>query len=173
GVPASDGLLRDGETSVSSVRETIGGGGANSACASAALGGEVRFIGKVGADPLGERLRLSMEKHGVRTYLARSPQCETGTSVALGFESGQRHFLSSLPNNRSLAFEDLDLSALEGCGHLLRADVWFSESMLADGNRRLLAEARRRGLATSLDINFDPCWSTASGMEVARRKQQL
>jgi 2-dehydro-3-deoxygluconokinase len=173
GVPGSSAVLRDGETSVSGIIETIGGGGANSACAAAALGANVRFVGKVGADALGERLRLALEKHGVRTYLSRNGECETGTTVALGFETGQRHFLSRLPNNRSLTFEDLDLSALEGCAHLLRADVWFSESMLADGNRRLLAKARSLGLATSLDINFDPCWSTGSAGEIARRKQQL
>src|SRR5262249_38892666 len=52
-------------------------------------------------------------------------------------------------------------------------DVWFSESMLADGNIRLLQEARRRGLTISLDINFDPCWSTDAAAEIARRKGQL
>jgi sugar/nucleoside kinase (ribokinase family) len=173
GVPGSPEILLDGETTVSGIVETIGGGGANSACAAAALGANVRFVGVVGADSLADRLRQAMEKHGVRTYLTRKPQVETGTTVALGFDTGQRHFLSWLPNNRSLAFNDLDLCALDGCAHLLRADVWFSESMLEDGNQGLFAEAQRRGLATSLDINFDPCWSTGSPSEIARRKQQL
>jgi sugar/nucleoside kinase (ribokinase family) len=173
GVPGSPEILQDGETSVSGIVETIGGGAANSACAAASLGANVRFVGVVGADSLADRLRHAMEKQGVRTYLTEKPEVETGTTVALGFGTGQRHFLSCLPNNRSLAFDDLDLSALDGCAHLLRADVWFSESMLEYGNRRLLAEARRRGLPTSLDINFDPCWSTGSVTEIARRKQQL
>ncbi len=141
-VPASPGLLGDGETTVSGIVETVGGGGANSACAAAALGAEVRFVGKTGSDALGERLRQALERHGVRPHLARDPRCATGTTVALGYASGARHFLSCLPNNRTLAFEDLDLGALEGCGHLLRSDVWFSEAMLDGGNRRLLAEAR-------------------------------
>jgi sugar/nucleoside kinase (ribokinase family) len=172
-VPGSPAVLRDGETTVSGIVETIGGGGANSACAAAALGANIRFAGVVGADSLADRLHHAMEKHGVRTYLTRKPQVETGTTVALSFGTGQRHFLSCLPNNRSLAFDDLDLSSLDGCAHLLRSDVWFSESMLENGNRRLLAEARRRGLTTSLDINFDPCWSTGSAKEITRRKQQL
>jgi sugar/nucleoside kinase (ribokinase family) len=151
--------------------ETIGGGGANSACAAAALGARVRFVGKVGRDALAERLRQTLERHGVRPYCAVDPCRMTGTTVALGYSSGHRHFLSCLPNNQALAFEDLDLSALDGCAHLLRADVWFSDAMLDGGNRRLLAEARRRGLTTSLDINFDPRWSTGSVGEVARRKQ--
>jgi sugar/nucleoside kinase (ribokinase family) len=114
-----------------------------------------------------------MEKHGVRTHLARATQCISGTTVALGFERGQRHFLSCLPNNESLEFADLDLSPLNKCRHLLRADVWFSRSMLEHGNQRLLTEARRRGVATSLDINFDPIWSSGSKREIRHRKNLL
>jgi sugar/nucleoside kinase (ribokinase family) len=173
GAPDSAGLLRDGETGVAAILETVGGGGANSACAAAALGARVGFVGKTGADALGERLRQALERHGVSAHLERDPGCATGTTVALGYASGQRHFLSWLPNNRTLAFEDLDLSALEGCRHLLRADVWFSQPMLEGGNRRLFLAARQRGLATSLDINFDPEWSAGPSAAIARRKQQL
>jgi sugar/nucleoside kinase (ribokinase family) len=173
GVPDSPALFHDGETTVPGVVETIGGGGANSACVAAALGASVRFVGKTGCDALAERLRQAMEKHGVNTHLVRDAACITGTTVALSFSSGHRHFLSCLPNNETLSFEDLDLTVLDGCAHLLRADVWFSQEMLEGGNRRLLAEARRRGLATSLDINFDPRWSTGSTAEIAHRKKLL
>ncbi len=172
-VPESQELFRDGETPVAEFIETIGGGGANSACAAAALGANVRFVGKTGADALAHRLREVLEKHGVQPYLARDASCQTGTTVALGFSTGHRHFLSYLPNNLTLKFADLDLVALDGCAHLLRADVWFSEEMLQGGNRRLFAEARRRGLAISLDINFDPQWSTGVKAEIDRRKEFL
>src|SRR5438552_3598341 len=74
-VPISSALLRDGETSVSKIVETVGGGGTNSACAAAALGARVQFIGKVGKDALGDQLQRTMERHGVRTALARSRDC--------------------------------------------------------------------------------------------------
>jgi sugar/nucleoside kinase (ribokinase family) len=173
GVPESPALFHDGETTVPGVVETIGGGGANSACVAAALGASVRFVGKTGCDALAERLQQAMEKHGVNTHLVRDAASITGTTVALSFSSGHRHFLSCLPNNETLRFEDLDLTLLDGCAHLLRADVWFSQEMLEGGNRRLLAEARRRGLATSLDINFDPRWSTGARAEIAHRKKLL
>jgi len=173
GAPESAGLFADGETSVPLISETVGGGGAISACAAAGLGATVRFLGKVGADPLAERLQRAMELQGVHTRLARDPRLVTGTTVALSYASGHRHFLSCLPNNESLRFEDLDLASLDGCGHLLRADVWFSQAMLEEGNRRLLSEAHRRGLTTSLDINFDPCWSSGPGPAIARRKRLL
>ena len=173
GVPSSQALFQDGETSVPVISETIGGGGANSACAAAALGGKVRFLGKVGADGLGERLQEAMQRHGVEMHLARDAGCATGTTAALGFENGHRHFLSCLPNNRNLQYEDLNLAALNGCSHLLRADVWFSESMLETGNLQLFKEARRRQIPVSLDLNFDPCWSTGTQDEIAHRKQLL
>lgn len=172
-VPNFAGLFEDGETSVPSISETVGGGGANSACAAAALGGSVRFVGKVGTDALGERLKDVLESHGVRTHLARDPHGATGTTVALGLANRHRHFLSCLPNNETLRFENLDLTALDGCVHLLRADVWFSQAMLEGGNLRLFQEARRRGIKTSLDLNFDPCWSSGNKTEIARRKQLL
>ena len=172
-VPGSRGLLSDGETSVPEITETIGGGGANSACAAAALGAKVRFVGKVGADLLGIQLRRAMENHGVRSYLTEDTACATGTTVALALATGHRHFLSCLPNNRTLQFKDLDLKALAGCKHLLRADVWFSQQMLDRGNRLLLSRARARGLTTSLDINFDPVWSGGAAGLIRQRKRAL
>jgi sugar/nucleoside kinase (ribokinase family) len=173
GVPGTQRLLADGETSVTRIVETIGGGGANSACAAAALGAEVRFVGKVGADALGRQLRQALERHGVGARLACDQRTTTGTTVALGLSSGHRHFLSCLPNNESFTLADIDMTALDGCCHLLRADVWFSPAMLDGGNEQLFREARRRHLVTSLDINFDPCWSSGSADAIARRKQLL
>jgi len=145
GVPATAGILADGETTIACVTETIGGGGANPACVAAALGVTVRFVGKTGADAPGTQLGLALRRRGVGARLPRDRRHLTGTTVALGFNTGQRHFLGALPNNRSLEFADPDLSALVGCDHLLRADVWFSPVMLEGGNRRWFAEARQRG----------------------------
>jgi len=173
GVSGTPRLLADGETSVARIVETVGGGGANSACAAAALGARVRFVGKVGVDALAERLRHALQRQGVETYLAASDRTATGTTVALGLTTGHRHFLSCLPNNESMTFDDVDLNALDGCAHLLRADVWFSPAMLEGGNERLFAEARRRNLTVSLDINYDPCWNMESADTIAHRKTLL
>lgn len=168
-----DHLFEDGETSVAAVYETVGGGGANSACAAAALGAGVTFVGKVGADPLADRLEQTLKEWGVDARLARTAEHPTGTSLGLTFTTGHRHFLSHLPASRSLRFEDIDLSALDGRRHLLRADVWFSEDMLYGGNARLLRAAHDRGIATSIDLNWDPHWRPGRGDEVRRRKQAV
>lgn len=172
-LPAGEQLFQDGETSVQSVAETIGGGGANSACIAATLGAQVTFLGKVGADALGTRLETTLTRHGVRPRLTRDAAVTTGTSLALAFDNGHRHFVSCLPNNEALRFEDLDLDALDGCEHLYRADLWFSRPMLFGGNRRLFEEAQARNLTVSIDLNWDPRWRVADADEVHARKQAV
>jgi sugar/nucleoside kinase (ribokinase family) len=166
-------LFQDGETSVPFIRETTGGGGANTACAAAALGAKAAFLGKVGADSLGRRLEEALRQQGVDPHLKRDPAAPTGTSINLVYNTGHRHFISCLPNNESLAFEDLDLSVLPRYEHLSRTDVWFSEAMLYGGNQRLFHAAREAGMSTSIDLNWDPQWGVASQAEVDRRKQAI
>jgi sugar/nucleoside kinase (ribokinase family) len=170
---ADEGLLRDGETPVHAIYETIGGGGANSAFAAAALGARVAFLGKVGADPLGELFQALLAKHGILAKLACDPKHPTGTSLALMYVDGQRHFVSCQPNNASLRFEELDLAVLQDFDHLFRADIWFSEAMLFGGNARLFQAARLAGMTVSIDLNWDPQWGVAREDEVLRRKRAV
>jgi|HubBroStandDraft_6_1064221.scaffolds.fasta_scaffold344029_1 sugar/nucleoside kinase (ribokinase family) len=172
-MPSGGFLLRDGETSITSVSETIGGGGANSACTAAALGARVAFLGKVGADALGQTLQRTLKQRGIVARLAKDKSHPTGTSINLVFANGRRHFLSSLPNNRSLAFKDLDLTVLPRFSHLLRADIWFSEAMLFDGNGKLFAAARKAGMAVSIDLNWDPAWNNAPPGKIRERKKAV
>ncbi len=168
-----DHLFRDGETPTDFIVETIGGGGANSALFAAGLGAETRFAGKVGEDSVGAQLEQALLRRGVRSFVRRDPTVRTGSSVALSFNTGSRHFISSQPNNYSLDFADLDLSMLAGADHLLRADVWFSEPMLNGGNAQLLQAARDRGLAVSLDLNWDPLWGSTDTARIAARKESV
>lgn len=141
--------------------------------AAASLGAEVRFAGKIGDDSLGCQLEQALLREGVKPFLRRDGQVRTGSSLVLSFTTGCRHFISCQPNNDTLAFSDLDLSMLAGADHLLRADVWFSKPMLAEGNAELLRAARQRGLATSLDLNWDPLWSVAEQERIAARKEAV
>jgi 2-dehydro-3-deoxygluconokinase len=165
-----EAVFTDGETSVSEIYESIGGGGANTAVAAAQLGAAVHFFGCVGDDELGSRLERAMQGFGVTTYLARRPVA-TGRSINLNWTNGCRHFISSLPNTRALTVEDIDIPA--GCRQLLRADVWFSEPMLEYGNQRLFERARAAGVETCLDINWDPEWSVPGNPRVPARKECL
>ena len=160
-IPSSVVLTGDGETSVTGIDESVGGGAANTAAAAALMGGEAHLCCAVGADELGTRLCRFLAGLGVSVHPAVKPVA-TGRSIALTWESHHRHFVSSLPNTRLLVEADIDLEALirAGCRHLYRADVWFGDLMLAEGNTSLFRRARQAGMETSLDINWDPLWTT-------------
>jgi len=171
GLRPAKALFHDGETSVAHVAETIGGGGANSAFTAAALGARVAFLGKVGADGLAGRLERTLTRHGLASHLARDSAHSSGTSIALSFENGHRHFISCLPASRALTFADLDVQAMTAHQHLLRADIWFSEAMLREGNGQLFRAARQAGMDVSIDLNWDPHWGQAPASEIQERKQ--
>ena len=166
-------LFEDGETSAASIVETVGGGAANSAAAAAALGAKVAFLGRVGADGLGDRLERTLTNWGIEAHLARDPERPSGTSIALTWEKGTRHFISCLPASQALRDSDLDLSKVGELRHLLRADVWFADAMLFGGNKQLFQQARSMGFAVSLDLNWDPCWHVAGAETVLARKQAV
>ncbi len=169
---AGEQLLQDGETPVSSIIETMGGGGANSACAAAYLGARTAFLGKIGNDALGRRLEQTLIDRSIAPHLARGPAA-TGTSINLNYTSGHRHFVSCLGNNESLRAEDLDLRVLSGYRHLVRADIWFSEPMLEGGNEQLFRAAHAAGLEISIDLNWDPHWGRAAAERIRDRKQAI
>jgi sugar/nucleoside kinase (ribokinase family) len=170
-IPADPRILSEGETSVGEIYESVGGGGANTAVAAARTGGAVYFCGAIGDDTLGERLRAFLAKCGVRPHLSvkRTP---TGRSIALSWDRHQRHFVSCLPSSLLLDVDDVDVDALaaSGCRHLYRADLWFAPRMLADGNVRLLREARRHGMQTSIDVNWDPHWHAGRDDRLVRER---
>jgi ribokinase len=161
-IPASAGLQEDGETGIQDIHESVGGGAGNTALAAALLGGEVHLCCAIGHDELGRRLCAFLERRGVHVHRAVKPVA-TGRSIALTWDTHQRHFLSSLPHTRLLAESDIDIQELRaaGCRHLYRADVWFGDLMLGAGNESLFRRARAAGMETSLDVNWDPAWSAA------------
>jgi sugar/nucleoside kinase (ribokinase family) len=171
--PAGDFLFADGETSVDRISETVGGGGANCAAIAAGLGAEASFVGQVGDDETGRRLEQALTRSGVRCHLHKAAGLATGTTLNLVYDTGRRHFVSAHPNNAALAFETLDLSPLRTADHLLRADLWFSETMLHGGNEKLFAAAREAGVPVSIDLNWDPQWGRAPQTDIERRKEAI
>jgi len=169
----SKNLFQDGATGGDWVAETVGGGGANSALAAAALGAKVHFVGQVGNDALAARLERTLQDHGVEPFLPRDKIERTGSTLAMAWQNGHRHFLSNLPASRALRFANIPLKALSHCAHLLRADIWFSEEMLLEGNAALFKEARKKGMTVSVDLNWDPEWGCATARKIRERKKAV
>ena len=140
-IAVSDRLFSDGETSVGEIYEVWAGARqtrrlpprswVNSLCAC------------VGYNELGARIDSAARGFEIITHLVQK-NVQTGRWINLNWENSHRHFISSLQNNRILTADDIDVQALAeaGCGHLLRADIWFSESMLDGGHFDILKKAK-------------------------------
>lgn len=85
-----------------------GGKGANQAVASARLGGDVAFVGCVGADPAGHVLRTSLDESGVdTTALLSSASAPSGIALITVGPDGDNAIVVSPGANATLRPEDL------------------------------------------------------------------
>jgi sugar/nucleoside kinase (ribokinase family) len=132
-----------------------GGCALNTSSALVRLGLEAAAIGKVGTDPFGEFVLALLRERGVDgSGVVRDPRVPTSASVALVDGTGERTFLHNPGANDALRPEEVGEEAFAGRAlHLAGALVLAA----LDGEPAagILAEARRRGLHTSLDTVFD------------------
>lgn len=92
-----------------------GGKGANQAMAAARAGGEVRFIGRVGADEGGELYRARLEEAGIDVSALRTDDSKaTGHALIVVSEDGENTIVVIPGSNGAVGRSDL--SALEDCG---------------------------------------------------------
>jgi ribokinase len=112
-----------GETILGTDFQTFPGGkGANQAVSAARLGGQVRMIGKVGADAFGEALLQTVTRDGVdATYIQRDPQVATGVALITVNDLGQNNIVVVPGANARLQGSDVlqAEAAFEGAGVLL------------------------------------------------------
>jgi ribokinase len=86
-----------------------GGKGANQAVAAARLGGDVAFVGRVGDDDAGIRLRASLDAAGVdTTHLDTDPDTPSGLALIGVDDDGDNAIIVSPGANACLAPDDLD-----------------------------------------------------------------
>ncbi|WP_433084579.1 carbohydrate kinase family protein [Dactylosporangium sp. CA-052675] len=146
-----EGPLAIGSDTVAAVRIAGGGSAANTAVWLAAAGCPVAFAGVAGLDEPGDARVAELDEAGVTTSVRRVPGVATGTVVVLTSDA-ERTMFTDRGANRLLERADVERAlALPGLRHLhLSAYVLF-DADCAPAGRFALAEARRRGLTTSLD----------------------
>jgi ribokinase len=98
-----------GETVLGGDRVDLPGGkGANQAVAAARLGRDVALVGRVGADPDGQRLRGVLETEGVRLdHLRDDPDAPTGVALIAVAPSGENTIIVSPGANARVGPEDV------------------------------------------------------------------
>ena len=88
--------------------QNIGGKGANQACASLFLGGDVSFIGAIGKDHNGDLVDSFLKEQGLNARLKRSNKPTGIAFIILEEQSAENRILIVQGANTDLAKEDID-----------------------------------------------------------------
>jgi ribokinase len=82
-VAFADRLPQPGETLLGSFHSFEGGKGGNQAVAASRAGGKVAFLGRIGLDVFGARLRKSLQDNGVDTRLLGEVEGPSGVAIIM------------------------------------------------------------------------------------------
>jgi sugar/nucleoside kinase (ribokinase family) len=145
-----------GTALVESIEQSLGGNGANAAYTVGRLGVPVRLVGMVGRDGFGEIVLAKLAMAGVDTTGIRRSAASTATTVVLVSGRGDRRFLHRLGSSGEMYLEpdDFEREIEPGISHYHLATPFTLPRMRAI-YPELLRRARARGLATSLDTQWD------------------
>jgi len=139
----------DGQV-VETIRMSPAGTAGGTAVVLARLGAEVRSLGAVGADPIGDTLVALLEREGVDvTGLVRKDEQQTSASVIPVRPNGDRPAWHCIGANGAFTLDDLAPDAFAGCDFV---HLGGPEFLGGEAAGRLLARAREAGAVTSLDV---------------------
>jgi sugar/nucleoside kinase (ribokinase family) len=133
----------------------IGGSGGILACGAARLGLRTAFVGMVGDDVFGNFMCDALSERGVDTSgIVVDPRLRTGVTVILS-RPGDRAILTFPGTMAALNAADVDPDLLATSRHVHVAS-YFLQTSLSPGLPALFRRARRAGVTTSVDPNWDP-----------------
>ena len=134
-----------------------GGCALNTASVLVRLGLNAAVCGKVGADALGDFLLGLLDERAVdRRGVIRDPAAATSATVVLVDAGGERTFLHVPGANGGLRSEELDADLVYAGRALHLAGALVMPELDGEPTAAILAEAKARGLVTSLDTVWDP-----------------
>ncbi len=137
------------------VQLALGGSSAITAFNLSSLGAKVSFVGVVGADAFGRFVEERLTAGGVDlSYLRRSDREKTGITVWFD-KSGKRAGVTYPGTIPLLRPTDIPFGELRGARHLHVGHYFLLKNLHARAPA-MFAEAKRLGLTTSLDCNYDP-----------------
>jgi sugar/nucleoside kinase (ribokinase family) len=143
------------EKYVGTIRLTVGGSSAITACGLARLGLRVAHGGVVGDDILGHAILEALRERGVDTSTVTvDPAIPTGATVHLG-SGDDRAMLTATGTIDRLRAEDVPRAALPHIRHLHAGSTGI-QPKLRPGLPDLFLAARKVGVTSSFDCNWDP-----------------
>lgn len=132
--------------------QTFGGKGANQAVAAVRAGGDVGFIGGLGADAFGQQIRSNLERDGIDTvHIVTSEKQPTGSALVMFDHKGDNYITVAPGANDALTPEYIDK-----CAEMIRdsAMIVMQMEIPVSTIRRVLAIAEKG--KTAVLFNFAP-----------------
>lgn len=151
-----DGFLEMGKEILADIM-TLTLGSSSAICASnlSSLGLKVAFIGKLGNDVFGQFTIDELRKKGVDTSMIMvEDDLKTGATIALSYDE-ERAMITHQGAMAHMDIDDIDESLLQLAGHLHFSGYFFQPGF-KDALDLLFKKAKKAGLTTSLDVQWDP-----------------
>jgi len=134
-----------------------GGNGANTGASLARLGVPVVLIGKVGRDNFGDFMVSALQARGVDTRgVRRDHAAGTAATIVLSHSDAERTFLHVAGANATFSESDVAWDLADGARIFHIAGLQLLPSLEGEPLARVLQEARRRGMITTLDTVMNP-----------------
>jgi sugar/nucleoside kinase (ribokinase family) len=146
----ADERLTRGADARGQVSAVPGGAGANVAVWMSRCGAAATCIGVTGRDPWGQWLRADLRRERVQIVGPRRGR--TASIVVLVDAAGERTFVTDRAAALDLRGHDVPSTLWDGLALLHVSGYALFEGAVAGATAALAAEARRRGVAVSLDL---------------------
>lgn len=134
---------------------TLGSSSAIFASNLSALGAKVAFVGKIGDDAFGIMVKESLARKNVNTdFIIVSSKLNTGATIVLNY-SEDRAMVTYPGAMEDLTITDIEEEVIKSAKHL-HFSSYFLQPGIQSGLVSLFKTAKKNGLTTSLDIQWDP-----------------
>ncbi|MFH8119181.1 MAG: sugar kinase, partial [Candidatus Aenigmatarchaeota archaeon] len=118
------------------------------------IGLKTKFIGRLGYDFISNFLIKEIRSIGVESRIRRVEGERAGITISLNFEDTKRAMISFVGSNANLCREDFELDEIEG--EVLHIGGFNLLDNLRKDVFEIFKYARKKGMKTSLDPNWDP-----------------
>jgi sugar/nucleoside kinase (ribokinase family) len=133
-----------------------GGCANNTAIGLAKLGVSVTAMGKIGQDGFGDVVLKTLHDNGVDTQgLIRDPNAKTSFTFVMVSSDGERTFLHYIGANAALSEADINMDLIKQSKILHVAGALVMPKFDGEPTARVLQEAKKAGVTTSLDTVWD------------------
>jgi sugar/nucleoside kinase (ribokinase family) len=135
------------------IRITVAGTAAGTSVDLAKLGAEVRAVGAVGSDELGNFVTDTMKRYGIDTRgLVRKTSVQTSSTMLPIRPNGERPALHVPGANAELCREDIDLDLIKDADFLHIGGTPLLQKLDGEPMREIFKFARQHGVVTTYDL---------------------